>query len=235
MCFPFSRTNSIREDGKIYAAMLPDLGLTVSDLLKTKSDELFKKRISKNFQSIYTWLNHGHPLGEIYDERFVKDTRTQIINGKPQKQYCYRVKKFAYSTILPRHAVQGRKWERRERYLGMNILNLFFSNSRTIEFRIHEASTNFEKILYYLCLNVAILKYAEKFEKVFSKEAITLTDIIKDHFPEKIANTISGYLAMRQNTFCTGGKFNTDWKNIEASWYDKDKLFKYEINPIYKL
>lgn len=113
--FPYSRTNSIREDGKVYAALLPDLDLKTKNLLSTKDDEDFKKLVTGNFIKIYSWLNNNHPPGETYEESFVKDTRETIIKGKPVKQYCYRVKKFNYSTKLPRHAIQGQKWLKPQR------------------------------------------------------------------------------------------------------------------------
>jgi hypothetical protein len=232
--FPFSRTNSIREDGKIYAGLLPDLSLKVSDFLKIKTDEEFKARIGTEFGKIYTWLNHGHPLGEQYDEKFVKETRTEIIKGKKQTQICYRVKTYNFTTKLPRHAVQGRKWERKERYLAMNVLNLFFSHSKTIEFRISEGTTNFDKILLYMCLNVAILKYAENFEKVFNQKEIFVEQIIKDHFPEKESKYIIDYLEVRKTKYCNvNGSFRSNWKSIEESMFTLDKEeFK---DHIYKL
>lgn len=233
--FPFSRTNSIREDGKVYAALLPLADLDTSTIMKTKEDAEFRAVVNREFQKIYTWLNHGHPLGEVYDEQFVKETRTQIIQGRAQKQYCYRVKKQAFTTRLPRHAVQGRKWDRKERYLAMNILNLFFSHSRTVEFRVHEASTNFHKILYFMCLNVAILKYAENFEKVLGNNEITIEQILKDHFSEEIASEIKKYFEDRKARFCNvNGNFKSSWKTIEEDWFENDKKFR-ASNPIYKL
>lgn len=225
--FPFSRTNSIREDGKIYAALLNPLDLKTADLMKCKDEATFKQRVNEEFQKIYTFLNHGHPLGEVYDERFVKDTREQIINGKIEKQYCYRVKKFTYTTRLPRHAVQGRKWDRHERYLALNILNLFFSHSRTVEFRVHEATTNFDKIFNYLAINTAILKYAENFEKVLNGTKISIKDILNDHFPADIVANLLEYLQYRKSTFCASNdNFKTNWKTIEEAWYQGDKSYK---------
>ncbi len=113
--FPYSRTNSIREDGKIYANLLPDLGLKLDNLLTTSDDTDFKKALTVQWNHIYTYLNAGHPAGEVIDEEFVKDTRETLIKGKVQKQYCYRVRKTNYTVKLPRHAVQGHKWQRPQR------------------------------------------------------------------------------------------------------------------------
>lgn len=228
--FPFSRTNSIREDGKIYANLLPSV-LPVLDNLMNKEEEEFKYLISEAFNSIYCYLNRNHPLGETFESEFVKETKTKYINNKPEKFYSYRVKQHKFTTKLPVHAVQGRKWDKKERYLAMNILNLFFSNSRTVEMRIHEATTNFSKVFAYLCICVSILKYAENFTKVFSSKSISLEDIIKNHFDEKTSNVLINYMKMRKQLFCTtAGGFKSNWKSIEQQWLEDDKNFKILFN-----
>lgn len=228
--FPYSRTNSIRDDGKIYAALLPDLGLKLKNLLSVENDEDFKTRVTNEFIKIYSWLNNGHPPGEVFEEAFVKDTKEAIIKGKVVKQYCYRVKQSNYSTKLPRHAIQGQKWLKPQRYLLCNFLNFFFAHSKTIEFRIHEATTNFDKILMYLLTCVAILKYAENFEKTLSNDKITLKQMVEDHYPADIASRIMYYWDMRHTTFCTTeGGFKSGWKNVEQTWFNNDKTFNFSL------
>lgn len=228
--FPFSRTNSIREDGKVYANLLPDLGLNLSKLMTINNDEEFKSLVNSEFSKIYKWLNHGHDLGETFASEFVKETKVAYVNNKPKKLYCYRVKDHKFTTAIPKHAVQGRKWERKERYLAMNIMNLFFSNSRTVEMRIHEATTNFDKIFCYLLICVAILKYAENFKSVFSNETIKIDDIIKDHFPEEISNVLIDYLNLRKAKFCNINEaFKSGWKQLEEDWFASDNNFKLDL------
>lgn len=224
--FPFSRTNSIREDGKIYANLLPPV-LPNLDNLMNKEEEEFKNLISEAFNSIYCFLNRNHPLGETFEQEFVKETKTKYINNKPEQFYSYRLKQHKFTTKLPVHAVQGRKWDKKERYLAMNILNLFFSNSRTVEMRIHEATTNFSKVFAYLCICVSILKYAENFNKVFNSKSMSLEDIIKDHFDSKMSNILIDYMNMRKRLFCTTtGSFKSSWKTVEQQWLEEDKKFK---------
>lgn len=228
--FPFSRTNSIREDGKIYAALLPDLELDVNKLLLIKGEDTFKKRVTEEFSKIYTWLNNGHPPGEVFDSQFIKETRESLIKGKIQKQYCYRVKKFNYTTKLPRHAIQGHKWQRPQRYLWTNFLNLFFAHSNTVEMRVCEATTNFDKILKYMLICVAILKYAENFKNVFSANGVTMENVIRDHYPEEISKQLINYLLERKNLFCnTNGGFKSQWKNVEAELFENDKTYRNEL------
>lgn len=234
--FPYSRTNSIREDSKIYANLLPDLNIQGPAMLKCKEDSSFRLAVTNEFNKIYSYLNNGHPLGEKYDEALVKDTREEIIKGKVQTKYCYRVKTYNYTTRLPRHAVQGRKWERQTRYLLCNILNMFFSHSRTVEFRIHEASANFDKILLYMCICTAILNYAKNFDSVLSNEKITMDDILKDSFPTKIAAHLKEYLKTRKSVFCTiSDTFKSNWSSVEKTWMDSDKNFQFNNKRIYNL
>lgn len=231
--FPYSRTNSIREDGKVYAALLPDLELDLKNILSIKGDDAFKNKVTTEFTKIYSWLNSGHPPGEVFDEQFIKDTRESLIKGKTQKQYCYRVKKFNYTTKLPRHAIQGHKWQRPTRYLFCNFLNLFFAHSNTLEMRIHEATTNFDKILHYMLLCVAILKYAEKFSLVFSTNKTTIKEILEDYYPKELSSQLLEYYEGRKETFCnsTGG-FKSGWKVLEEKLFNDDKNYKKAIKII---
>lgn len=223
--FPYSRTNSIREDGKIYAAQLPNLNLNINKLLSITNDSEFKDQVTKAFNSIYTYLNNGHPAGELIDEEFVKATRETLIKGKIQKQYCYRVKRTNYTTKLPKHAIQGQKWQRPQRYFWVNFLNLFFAHSKTVEFRISEATGNFDKILMLILTYSAILKYAENFTLCLSIAPVTLKHIIDDHFPKNLADQILGYWNDRKSNFTDGKTFKTAYKNIELHYMSKDKDF----------
>lgn len=96
--------------------------------------------------------------------------------------------------------------------------------------RIHEGTTNFDKIFMYLLTCVAILKYAENFEKTLSKEKITLKEIVESHFPIAMASRIMYYWNMRHNTFCNNdGGFKSAWKIIEQSWFEQDKNFNFSF------
>lgn len=229
--FPYSRTNSIRDDGKVYAKDLQDVNLKVDDILGIKEEEEFKKRILEEFNKIYTYLNNGRSLGEKYKEEFIKDTREVIIRGKKVKQYAYRTKEYKFTTAIPHHAIQGQKWQRNQRYHNTNFLNLFFAKSGTVEFRIHEATINFDKILAFMLTNVAILKYAENFSKTLDKKKvskITLEEILHSELPKELAENLMSHWTKRRETFTgssTGVKF-LDYKLIEETYRREDKTFK---------
>lgn len=54
------------------------------------------------------------------------------------------------------------KWERKNRYFWANIMNMFFGNRNTLEFRLHGPSKNSHKIVNWIFICTAIIKYAEK-------------------------------------------------------------------------
>lgn len=224
--FPYSRTNSIREDGKIYAAMIPNIGTQYTHLLKIDDEEKFKEALTTEWTRLYTYLNAGHPPGEVFEEEFMKVSRDVLMKGKIQKQYCFRVQKFNYTTKLPLHAIQGQKWLKPMRYMWVNFLNLFFAHSKTVEFRICEATFNFDKILIFLLTCVAILKYAENYSITLSEQPITLKEILKDHFPDDLANQIMNYWTKRKLIYGNSdGTFKVDWKGIEGGMMINDKNF----------
>lgn len=63
-----------------------------------------------------------------------------------------------------KHPIE-RKWERHGRYHWVNLVNSVFSNSRTIEFRLHTATLNFTKTLNWILICSAIVKYADTHTK----------------------------------------------------------------------
>lgn len=114
--------------------------------------------------------------------------------------------------------------------LWCNFLNFFFAHSKTIEFRIHETTANFDKLLIYMLTCVAILKYAENFKSVFT-ETVTLKDIIDDYFPETAAKQIMDYWQTRRSTFCNSNDktFKSRWKDIENAYYNADSKFSHDV------
>lgn len=63
-----------------------------------------------------------------------------------------------------KHPIE-RKWERHGRYHWVNLVNSVFSDSRTIEFRLHTATLNFTKTLNWILICSAIVKFADTHTK----------------------------------------------------------------------
>lgn len=105
-------------------------------------------------------------------------------------------------------------------------MNLFFAHSKTIEFRIHESTCNFDKILLYALVCTSILKYAENFNETLSVNSITMKQVIEDHLNPELSKKVLEYLEERKTTFSnSGGGFKGQWKTIEQVWMENDSKF----------
>lgn len=234
--FPFSRMNSVRGDGKVYCKPLPDLDLTPNTILNAKSAEDFKKITLTEFNKIYAFLNNSEPVGKIISDKRVKEEKVGILAGKEQKLWRITKKVVCYSTKNKTHAIRGHKWERPQRYFWINLLPTFFSNAETIEFRVHEATMNYERVAMYMLICTAILEYAKDTKKVLSAKKISMIDVLSAYLPAKAANHIKAYLDTRTATFkTTKGEYRANWEDIEDAWLKKDNRYKFNNISIEEL
>lgn len=134
--------------------------------------------------------------------------------------------------------VQTAKWNRKQRYYWINFINLFFSERRTIEFRLHHATRNGQKMINWLFICSAILQYAEANAKLIltNTKAITLNDILDyyaDHYKNKDSQFLSEYLKAyvedRKNYFLNDFK-NNDY--ISQAEMDNDKKYTFEYKGV---
>lgn len=91
------------------------------------------------------------------------------------------------------------KWNIKSRYRGLNLLNMFFSKRNTVEFRTHEGTIHPQKVMNFLFICNAIIKYAEtNMLRVFSRDKITMKEVLnyyKTAFKgDKDATFLSEYL-----------------------------------------
>jgi hypothetical protein len=118
---------------------------------------------------------------------------------------------------------KGKKWERTERYNWLNMVNQVFNNEETIEFRLHTASLNKDKIINWMFICSAIIKFVENnVYKILMDQNIdySLENIIMGYatdFKSKkkinplgvdIANYLSGYIDSRKRYFANTNKID---------------------------
>ncbi len=108
------------------------------------------------------------------------------------------------------------------RYCWLNLVPAMFNTRgdlrwKTIEIRIHEGSTNYQKINNWVLLCMAIVKFADKYPE-FINDNITINDILLKIYPKKGVQLIE-YFNKRKETF-NSSIFN------EADWYREDNRFK---------
>lgn len=105
---------------------------------------------------------------------------------------------------------RGYKWERAGRYYWVNFMNMFFSDRKTMEFRIHHATTNSYKVINWIFICNAIVKYAERNTKSILADgsAITLEEVLgfyakefKNADGKFLTNYLRAYVKERKDYF----------------------------------
>lgn len=122
------------------------------------------------------------------------------------KDYCKRLKDFRNFSQMYEYLVGRRffndftqphpydirreaKWHINTRYFWVNFINaLCYNVNKTIEFRLLRPTYNFKKILLWLYIFNAILRYAETQEVEHSN--FTMEKIIRNVYPSNLANAI---------------------------------------------
>lgn len=133
-----------------------------------------------------------------------------------------------------------RKWERTARYHWVNLVNCVFSDSGTIEFRLHSSTLNFTKVLNWLLICAAIVKYAETHTKEIvsgSMKNINLDTVLlgySNNFRDKkntnayglfVYNYLKAYVKERNLYFKEQAS-----KELFLGLDDMEKDSKYEFN-----
>ena len=126
-------------------------------------------------------------------------------------------------------------------YHNFNLNNLIFSNTRTIEARIHNGSFNYTKIVNWLFICVAITTFAEKYSKeiISRKLKPTLNDILdgyktsfgfysfEDVRGAEISNYLKDYVEFRKQAIKEANS-KGDWLARNIEFDDVDKKFKFD-------
>lgn len=114
------------------------------------------------------------------------------------------------------HHRQTAKWNRKERYFWINFMNMFFSERKTIEFRLHQPTRNSQKMINWLFICNAIVKYAETNAKkiLMGESSITLEEVV-NWYKEEIGNKEACFLSEYLNAYINDRKtyFLRDYKN----------------------
>jgi hypothetical protein len=95
------------------------------------------------------------------------------------------------------------KWEISPRYVWENIIPLIWGTRKTVEFRCHTPTVKSQKVINWLFILVAILKYAKKNTKELvncpfdSLKSIDLYDIVNEVYPKKVSRILNKYIEDR--------------------------------------
>ena len=126
------------------------------------------------------------------------------------------------------------KWNIHARYVWANLINLLFKKTgKTVEFRIHAPTFNIQKIINWIFICAAILKYAiVKKDTLLTtrfNEIITLEDIITKVYSPRIASQLKKYIEFREIYFNLLGNKYSDPAGLIDLQTDKDQNFKTNI------
>lgn len=132
-----------------------------------------------------------------------------------------------------------RKWEMKNRYHYFNFLNLFFGHRHTAEMRLSSGTTNSQKIINWLFICTAIIKYAQKYAKeiIYNDRMISLKEVLDIYptlFPyDKKAQKVSTYLYKYFEQRRDRCMKDID-KNDRVSEWDifEDKEYKFEWDGV---
>jgi hypothetical protein len=260
--FPYSRVSTNQNSGKQYAKPLKNFNFELSKYLdssnKLQSPEKFHSLIVNDFNKIFTYFSNGKNLGDVYKTEEVYydtliDSLSSVIgsNNKNANDILDKLKtdreKYGNCKVV-NHYLSSKtkdlfgdtpKWNINTRYHWVNFFNLFFNKHQsTVEWRIHEATTNFDKSLNWLTICKAIMDYANNYKECISNKNVSIDDILREFFKndEKSYTYLKGYLDFRKGKFYDVN--NNCWKDsklMENLWLKQDGSFNYSINNIKSL
>lgn len=136
------------------------------------------------------------------------------------KDYCIKNKSFVtfdsmYSSLVgkpfygslyqphPADTSGDRKWNISSRYKALNLVNaMCYDNAKTAEFRCLRPSYNFDKILVWLFVLGAFVKYAED-KTLKNVRAISVSRIIKSVYSPELANMLNYALSLQREVVQT--------------------------------
>ena len=142
---------------------------------------------------------------------------THLYKSNKEKNYCEMNQKYAsfagmYTELVgrdfygdftqphPKDINGTRKWNIRSRYRAVNFINaLCYKSPKTIEFRILRPTYNFDKVLGWLFVFSAFIKYAEQNytnNKYLLRNRITVEQIIQTVYSHELADILCNFLKM---------------------------------------
>jgi hypothetical protein len=134
---------------------------------------------------------------------------------------------FRQHPLDPRH---DQKWNNNKRYYFVNLINMLFGNgAKTVEFRLHTPTLNYTKVVNWLFICAAILKYAETSKgKLEDMCEIELKDVLWAVYSNDIDtyNIIINYIEERKKFFNKNYTVYNDTYGVLDLIQDTDVEFK---------
>jgi hypothetical protein len=141
----------------------------------------------------------NEPSGRDTAEEVVAPRPTRVVNKKADKKEAYYI-----GMPHPRDGSNNfdHKWNIDMRYCHTNLINLLFGKRGTVEFRLHTASFNKDKIINWLFIVNAICKFSYKYRDVYSSkpvdQCLTLADILANTYSTSLSSILISYVEYRK-------------------------------------
>ncbi len=179
-------------------------------ILKDSGREDYEKYVNDNITKIFYWLS-------------------QNMNGSGYNPgaECNRKQQT--------HPV-SQKWNRKNRYHWVNLMNSMFSERNTIEFRLHTPTVNSQKTINWLFICNAIVRYAILNSRtiLMSNKKISLDDVMEYYgntfrVPQAdfLSRYLKAYIQERKEYFAADFK-KGNVMSKEEMLTDKQYEFKFE-------
>tara|TARA_R110002020_G_scaffold85441_4_gene210917 strand:+ start:1434 stop:2978 length:1545 start_codon:yes stop_codon:yes gene_type:complete len=115
---------------------------------------------------------------------------------------CGQYPNQAYNRKNRVHPIMGGKWNISSRYYLINFVPLLFKDFKTLEFRLHTPTSNKTKIFNWLLICSAFIEYATHYpDLVFTKNTITIEEILNKVYGKEKAKGIIEYCSLRKGLF----------------------------------
>lgn len=127
----------------------------------------------------------------------------------------------------PHDVERTRKWQIHERYYWANLLNLIcYRVNKTMEFRMLRPTYNLEKILFWMYVFNAIMKFAENYN-VTKDFDINIERVLNIIYPKDLAEQL--IINFYKCDVCSSeqrkyGDYIGSRLDIEEEFFDKDKI-----------
>lgn len=115
------------------------------------------------------------------------------------------------------------KWQISPRYVWLNLIPLIWGSRGTVEFRCHTPTVNSQKVINWIYIVMAILRFAKKHQallttNIFSElPKIDLDKIIESSYPKSISSILNEYIYAR-----------TDYYKNKNDHVGEDEIFNEE-------
>lgn len=198
---------------------------------KTNPEGIKKKNYNQKLPSLNI-LNIPRGLNKEEFDAYIDDAYKAIFSWLAEGYFPDK----KHNRKNKMHPVNA-KWNRHSRYYWINFMNTIFSERNTVEFRLHTPTTNGQKMINWLYICNAIVKYANTHANkiLLSKCEISLDDIL-DYYRENynsrgafLSSYLQAYVKERKEK-CLISYQNKDYIGIDD--LKNDKQYEFTFNNV---